>query len=114
MKTSKFLNNVLKRFHNGKSFTRTPTKKTFACSNPNSDDYFKKVPCTKKGRNNLAGMVEHVAEVLEVKPTKAKLAITNALGHVNYDGFASSKSVKFPAVKAVLEAAIKHARAKGD
>lgn len=110
MKTSKFLNNVLKRFHNGKSFTRTPTKKTFGTINSFKRD----VPFTKKGRNNLAGMVEHVAEVLDVKPTKAKLAITNALGHVNYDGFANSKSVKFAAVKAVLEAAIKAERAKGN
>jgi hypothetical protein len=72
------------------------------------------VPATKKGRNNLAGMIEHVAKQEGVKPTKAKLAICNSLGHTNFDGFASSKKTKFAAVKAVLKAAIKNERAKGN
>jgi len=109
MKTSAFLKLVLNRFHNGKSYTTTPKRLTY--KNAYSFDM---VPAQKKGRNNLAGMIEQVAKKTGVKPTKAKLAICNSLGHSNFDGFAKSKGVKFAAVRAVLEAAIKREQAKGN
>lgn len=109
MKTSEFLTAVLNRFHSGKSYTTTPKRLTWKTAGS-----LKQVTAQKKGRNNLVGMMETVSKQLNVSATKAKLAICNSLGHSNYTGFAKSKKVKFAAVKAVLEAAIKRSRENGD
>ncbi len=114
MKTSTFLSKVLNKFHNGKSYTRTPKKLTWATGNINSSQFNKKVAAAKKGRSNLAGMLEKVSKETNVTATKAKLAICNSLGHTSIEAFATSKNVKFAAVKAVLQAAIKRSRALGD
>ena len=117
MKTSTFLTKVLNKFHNGKSYTTSPNKQTWYGWHRDggfSDDINRRTIAAKKGRNNLAGMMNKVAEATGVKTTKAKLAICNSLGHTSFDKFATSKSVKFSQVKAVLQAAIKHARENGD
>lgn len=109
MKTSKFLTMVLNRFHNGKSYTTTPNRLTYRY--PMS---YEKVRSSYKGRNNLKGMISTVSKNTKVKPTQAILAICNSLGHPNFDGFATSKNVKFPAVRDVLKAAIARSREVGD
>ncbi len=114
MKTSTFLTKVLNKFHGGKSYTTNPNKTTWASSNPNSPLYLAKVKVSKRGRNNLKGMVEAVAKAEDVKPTQAILAICNSLGHASYEKFATSKNIKFAAVEAVLKAAIKRERALGN
>ena len=114
MKTSTFLSMVLSKFHSGKSYTTTPRKLTFANGHVNSAGFWKKVTAVKKGRNNLAGMLDKVAKEAGITTTKAKLAICNSLGHTSFEKFATSKNVKFAAVKAVLEAAIKRTSENGD
>mgnify|MGYP006921492795 CR=1 len=109
MKTSKFLTMVLNRFHDGKSYTTTPNRLTWRTYFSND-----RVRASYKGRNNLKGMVNTVSKNTGVKPTRAILAICNSLGHSNFDGFATSKNVKFAAVRDVLKAAIAHSRANGD
>ena len=114
MKTSTFLSKVLNKFHNGKSYTTVPRRTTWKANDNQWGASFDRVTAAKKGRNNLAGMVDKVAKEVGVTTTKAKLAICNSLGHTSFDKFATSKNIKFAQVKAVLQAAIKNARENGD
>jgi hypothetical protein len=111
MKTSTFLTKVLKKFNNGKNYTTTPF--AYAGSDPTSKDFWR----TKesKGHNNLLGMINKVADAEGFTSIqKFKVALANSLGHTSVDTFATSPSVKFSAVKAVLKAAIKRERANGN
>ena len=118
MKTSTFLTKVLNKFHNGKSYTTTPNRQTwYGLSRDGVGDFTKvqkRTIAAKKGRNNLAGMLNKVAQDAGITTTKAKLVICNSLGHTSFDKFATSKNVKFSQVKAVLQAPIRAARQNGD
>lgn len=113
MKTSTFLSTLLNKFHNGKSYTTKPGKLTWATGHSGAS-FWNQVTAATKGRNNLAGMLNKAAKEAGITTTKAKLAICNSLGHTSFEKFATSKNVKFAAVKAVLQAAIKQTRAQGD
>jgi len=114
MKTSTFLSKVLNKFHDGKSYTTSPNRKTWKNSDPLSPQFNVRTTAAAKGRTNLAGMLEKVAKEAGVTTTKAKLAICNSLGHTSFESFAKSKNIKFKAVKAVLQAAIRRSREQGD